>query len=222
MDDYYSCGTLLDEINNSDPFHKDESAAIQRIMIPLATALKTMHDNRWLHLDLKAENVIIDNDRCAILGDLGVSQQYDENGEKISRGAITGSDGACDLQFNPKYNKVFRPEFDIYSLAALYYLVLTGDMNHEAVTVKSFRKHPWISEASKNAILTALDPKLETTPKCVEDFIRLLPGCHDLNLPKIDAVDEEKIAIDDSSYTEFDDIDVGYIDTDDLPTGLLC
>ena len=221
MDDYYPCGTLLDEINNCDPFHKDEKAAIQRIMIPLATALKTMHDNRWLHLDLKAENVIIDNEGYAILGDLGVSQQYDENGEKISRGAITGSDGACDLQFNPKYNKVFRPEFDVYSLAALYYLMLTGDMNHEAVTAKSFRKHPWISEASKNAILTALDPKLETTPKCVEDFIHLLPGCDNINLPKIDEVAETKISIDDSAYTEFDDIDVGYIDTGDLPTGLL-
>lgn len=218
MDDYYPCGTLLDQINNYDPYNEDEKEAIEKIMIPLATALKTMHDNRWLHLDLKAENVIIDNDGYAILGDLGVSQQYDENGEKISRGAITGSNGACDLQFNPKYNKVFRPEFDVYSLAALYYLMLTGDVNHETVSVRSFRKYPWISEASKNAILTALDPKLETTPKCVEDFIRMLPGCENLNLPKIDAIAEVKSKLNDITDVEFEDIDVGYIDTEDLPT----
>ena len=122
------------------------------------------------------------------------------------------------MQFNPKYNKVFRPEFDVYSLAALYYLMLTGDVNHETVSVRSFRKYPWISEASKNAILTALDPKLETTPKCVEDFIRMLPGCENLNLPKIDAIAEVKSKLNDITDVEFEDIDVGYIDTEDLPT----
>ena len=220
--DYYSRGTLLDEIENNGLL--TEQDAIERIMIPLARAVKTMHDNGWLHLDIKAENVLIDDDGLAVLGDLGISQHWDENGNKTTKGVSgIGSQGASKRQKtnDDKFASEFHPEQDIYSLAALYYLIITGNAYHRDFEPEDLEEYD-ISEESKAAITAALvgGDTLETTPKDVLEFMRMLPGCQDLELPVIQPgtmEDDESIDFEDLDF-DMDDLDLPDFNTDDLPT----
>ena len=179
-----------------------------------------MHDNRWLHLDIKVENVLMDNDGLAVLGDLGISQQYDEEGHKITKGGGLGSSGACRLQFNELFTSDFHPELDIYSLAAMYYYILTGNMDHRHFDPSELDEYDNISEDSKSAIAAALHPDLETTPKDIVEFMRMLPGCQDLELPVLQpGGDEDDDELDFSDFDfDMDDLDLPDFNTDDLPT----
>ena len=216
--DYYPNGTLEDEISKNGLMSEDE--AIERVMLPLARAIKTMHDNRWLHLDIKVENVLIDNEGLAILGDLGISQQYDEDGHKITKGGGLGSSGACRWQFNELFTSDFHPELDIYSLAAMYYYILTGNMDHRHFDPSDLDEYDNISEESKNAIVAALHPDLETTPKDIVEFMRMLPGCQDLELPVLQPGGEDED--DELDFADFDfdmdDLDLPDFNTEDLQT----
>lgn len=190
-------GSLKDELEKRKRLPEQE--AIERIILPLARAVKTMHDNRWLHLDIKAENVLIDDDGFAMLGDLGIAQKWDENGNRVTKGASrVGSEGASlkQKEGDTKFDLEFHPEQDVYSLAALYYQILTGNRGkefHQYFSKEDLDRYDYISDESKHAIATALinGDTLESTPKNVLDFIRMLPGCKDVELPEIAPVGEK-------------------------------
>ena len=220
--DYYSKGTLYDEINNNGLLTEED--AIERIMIPLARAVKTMHDNGWLHLDIKPDNVLIDDDGFAVLGDLGISQHWDENGIKTTKGVSgIGSQGASRKQktVDEKFASEFHPEQDIYSLAALYYLIITGNPHHRDFDPEDLDVYD-ISDESKAAITAALvgGDTLETTPRDVVEFMRMLPGCQNLELPVIQPGGED--GTDEIDFEEWDfdmdDLDLPDFNTEDLPT----
>lgn len=189
-------GTLKDELEKRKSIPEKE--AIERIILPLARAIKTMHDNRWIHLDIKADNVLLDDEGYAMLGDLGIAQHWDENGKRTTNGASrVGSEGASQKQKQGdiKFDLEFHPEQDVYSLAALYYQILTGKnvkkddgkYYHYDFRVEDIEIYDNISDESKNAIAVALTNghTLENTPKNVLDFIQMLPGCSDYELPEI-------------------------------------
>ena len=187
--DYYTRGTLEDELRGTGSMCEEEF--IERVMKPIAIALDTMHNNHWLHLDIKSENVLIDDDGLAVLGDLGISQHYDENGIKITKGGGVGSRGhCCRLQYDMDYIQQFHPELDIYSFAALMYYGLTGS------DVSNFSPEdldaPFIeiSEQSKKVLKKALEPNLKNTPKSVRDFMHMLPGCEDMVFEDIQPIEE--------------------------------
>lgn len=217
--DYYPKGTLEDELEQKGTLGEEE--AIERIMIPLARALKTMHDNGWLHLDVKAANVLIDEDGYGVLGDLGISQHWDENGNKLTKGVPgIGSEGASAKQkdcHDEEYASEFHPEQDIYSMAALYYRILTGDRNHRDFVPFSL-DFSNISEESKSAIATVLSDgdTLESTPKSVLEFMRMLPGCRELELPEI-LPSDDAVGYDDDFDFDIEDMDMPDFDDFDLP-----
>jgi serine/threonine protein kinase len=213
--EYYKNGTLMDELENNGLMSEEE--AVKRVMCPLARAIKTMHDNKWLHLDIKAENVLMDDDGIAVLGDLGISQQYDSSGKKLTKGGGLGSSGACELQFNEIFTREFHPELDIYSLAAMYYFILTGKTDHRSFDPFDLNEFEYISDKSKNAIIKSLDPSLKNTPKDIISFMRMLPGCEDFNL----AVIEPEPEVDDDFDLDFDDLDFDDFDLPDFDSGLI-
>lgn len=188
--DYYTRGTLDDELMETGPMCEEE--LIERVMKPIAIALDTMHNNHWLHLDIKSENVLIDDDGLAVLGDLGISQHYDENGIKITKGGGVGSRGhCCRLQYDMDYIQQFHPELDIYSFAALMYYGLTGSDVSKFSPKDLDAPFVEISDQSKKALKKALEPNLKTTPKSVRDFMHMLPGCEDMEFEDILPEDDE-------------------------------
>jgi hypothetical protein len=93
-------------------------------------------------------------------------------------------------KINKKYDLEFHPEQDVYSLAVLYYQILTGRQGREFhwyFSKEDLDFYDYISDASKEAISAALTngDTLESTPKNVLDFIHMLPGCEEIELPEI-------------------------------------
>lgn len=92
----------------------------------IADALKYVHDNNCLHLDVKPGNIMIDSHGKAVLIDFGVSKQYDEvKGENTS--TLMGyTPGYAPLEQSGNGVVKFSPATDIYSLGATMFKILTG------------------------------------------------------------------------------------------------
>ena len=102
-----------------------ESEAIECIK-SIATALKHLHDNKMLHLDLKPKNIMRRNDGKLYLIDFGLSKQFDDSGEPESSTSIgLGTPGYAPIE-QANFKGVFAPTLDIYALGATFYKMLTG------------------------------------------------------------------------------------------------
>ena len=206
--DYYCRGTLEDELKTYGPM--TEAEFIERVMKPISVALDTMHNNSWLHLDIKAPNIIIDDEGQALLGDLGISQHYDGEGKRITKGGDVGTQGLCARQqYDLKFVSQFHPELDVYSFAGMMYLTFSGIDDLDGFTPDDLND-PFLelSDQTKEALRLALDPDLKTTPKSVRDFMHMLPGCEDMVFEDILPIEEE---------TDVDSNDFNLDDFEDMP-----
>ena len=186
---YYKKGTLAKMLEDG-PI--EESTFIEKILKPVSIAINTLHNNGWLHLDIKPDNILIGDDGYALLGDLGISQHYDQNGRKDTRGGEVGTGGfAHKLQYDMDFIERFHPELDVYSFAMMIYCVLSGN-NPMNFSIKSLNS-PFIciSDSVKEALRVALDKNLKTTPHSIQDFMHMLPGCEDMVFEEILPVQEE-------------------------------
>ena len=212
--DYCHNGNLEDYLRDNGPMPEDE--LIRRIIVPVAEALNLMHNNGWLHLDIKVNNILIDDEGYAVLGDLGISQHY-VDGKKVTKGGGAGTSGhAAPQQSDMHFTEEFHPELDVYSLAVLLYEAMTKrDSNFFDLDSPEC---DCISEEAKNALRTAIDGDLETTPKSVLEFIHLLPGCKDVTFTIPEPVDdaEEEEEEDGEDWNWLDEKD-GVLDTEDAP-----
>ena len=99
-------------------------------MLSLSEAVKVLHDNKVLHMDIKPSNIILKVDEDTgetypVLIDFGITKHFDDKGRPTtaphSKGASTG--------FAPieQYDEVreFSPAIDIYAMGATLYYLLT-------------------------------------------------------------------------------------------------
>lgn len=186
---YYQKGSLKTLLEEHGPI--DEDIFIERIIRPVSVAINTLHKDNWLHLDIKPDNVLIGDDDYAMLGDLGISQHYDENGKKDTSGGEVGSGGfAHRRQFDTDFIERFHPELDIYSFAMMIYSVLSGDNPRRFTMDKLNQPSLDMSDQMREALRLALDPDLKTTPRNIQAFMHMLPGCEDMVFEDIQPIEE--------------------------------
>jgi hypothetical protein len=98
--------------------------------------------------------------------------------------------------------------------------MLTGKTNHRRFNASDLNRCKNISDESKQAIILALKNTrtLETTPTSVLDFMRMLPGCHDLELPVITPVEEvDGDEVYEEGDFDFNELEAPYFMEDDFP-----
>lgn len=83
-----------------------------------------MHNERMLHMDVKPQNIMISNNGRVVLIDFGGAHKYNISSQdnttlaRICSPGFTPPEPASSIRFSPAY--------DIYSLGATLYYILTG------------------------------------------------------------------------------------------------
>lgn len=107
------------------------------IAIQIGEALKCMHAQHMLHLDLKPLNVMRGEDGHIVLIDFGLSKCFGADGQPESSTRIgQGTTGYVPIEQH-SFNKAdgFMPTLDIYALGATLFKMLTGSVPPEASVV---------------------------------------------------------------------------------------
>lgn len=107
------------------------------IAIQIGEALKCMHAQHMLHLDLKPLNVMRGEDGHVVLIDFGLSKCFGADGQPESSTRIgQGTTGYAPIeQHSFKKADGFMPTLDIYALGATLFKMLTGSVPPEASVV---------------------------------------------------------------------------------------
>ncbi|MCQ2254882.1 MAG: bifunctional serine/threonine-protein kinase/formylglycine-generating enzyme family protein [Bacteroidaceae bacterium] len=165
----------------------------------VAAALKYVHQQNRLHLDVKPGNILVDNTGKAVLIDFGASKHYDEGtGENTTTMQGLNTPGYAPYEQTVEGITEFTPASDIYALGATMYKLLTGvtPPNSGLLFLKKKTLAPLpkaISSVTRNAIAAAMQLHEEDRPQSIDEFLKLLDG------KDIDIVDP------DEDKTEYND-----------------
>lgn len=170
--DYIDGKSLNDLVNEKGPI--PEPQALYYI-VRIADALRYVHNNNRLHLDLKPGNIMIDNNDNPILIDFGASKQYDE---------VSGENTSTLMGMTPGYAPpeqmsngvtVFMPATDIYALGATLYKLLTGMTPIDANKRISGDELPMLPHnigiETRNAVMAAMAINKHQRPQSIDDFL---------------------------------------------------
>ena len=175
--DYIEGSTLATLIEQKGYLAEDEAL---RYIRQVADALKHLHANNCLHLDVKPANIMIDGSGKAVLIDFGVSKQYDEaNGENTST-LLGHTPGYAPIEQSGRGLIKFNAACDIYALGATLYKALTGTTPVEAtlragdksLCELTYPEH--VSVAIRAAIDKAMQISRGDRPQSIEEFLCLV------------------------------------------------
>ena len=154
-----------------------EDVAVKYIR-QVCNALKEVHENNLLHLDIKPANIMLGKKGNAVLIDFGISKHYDEDGVQTSSTGAGISEGYAPLeQYETGALKTFTPVTDIYAVGATLFFLLTGTRPPKASEVMNHGLPALpgnVSPAVRKAIETAMQPVTANRPQSVEEFLRLV------------------------------------------------
>lgn len=129
---HYIDGASLEEIVAKEgPL---EPARALKYVEEIADALRNMHSEKMMHLDVKPANIMIRRkDDRPVLIDFGLSKAYSATGGQTSTTPHGVSHGYSPLeQYNPDGVSKFSPQTDIYSLGATLLKLISGNTPPDA------------------------------------------------------------------------------------------
>jgi len=164
--------SLKDNIRNSGKL--DENTAL-RYIGQLCDALAEIHNNKILHLDIKPNNILIDENDNVQLIDFGISKQYNDSHQETSTTPIGISKGFAPYE---QYSGVqeFSPSTDIYAIGATLYNMLTGQIPVESIRLIDEPLKPihdynnQISEQTVSTIRKAMSMRRSDRQQSVEEL----------------------------------------------------
>ena len=183
---FFSAGSFDDFLMADEKM--TEPLAIQHVVIPLCKALNASQKHKILHLDIKPENVLIDENGDAALTDYGTAKVYDDTGTITFRGGKTScSPYAAPELVNGSMTK-YDPRPDMFGIAGTIYTIVTGSVPHAIVELDQegeddIRTELEIAGCGKQfeeAIVLGLQASMSLRPKNAQAFLNLFPGCENM------------------------------------------
>lgn len=185
---FYHTGSLQDLQHSGTQF--SEEMLINNVVKPLCKALHIAHKSKVLHLDIKPENILVDDNGVAILTDFGVAKQYDNEGDIINRNGVHGTSDYAAPEMRTRGAMVtFGSEPDIFALSATLYNLATQCRPHpiqyhsdEDEDLRFFMEKEGLSNGFIEAIVAGLQAAAPARPANSLAFLNLFPGCENIKL----------------------------------------
>lgn len=173
---YLAGGSLASMQKQSGPV--SEAVAL-KVIGEISDALKSVHSNGLLHLDIKPANILFDERGRAVLIDFGVSKYVDSQQDSSTTSSLIGfSRGFAPLEQVNSTISSLSAATDIYALGATLLNMVTGETPPEASVVMESglpKMSDGLSKEVKNAITQAMQPRRRDRPQNIDDFLSLLP-----------------------------------------------
>jgi len=153
---------------------------VKRYFIQVANALKVVHDNKFLHRDIKPDNILIDDQDRAVLIDFGATKEF--IADQTRTVSVTLTQGYAPIeQYSEKMKR--WPASDFYALCASMYELLTGKLPARAVErvssetlIPPRQLRPDLSALIEQVILTGMRMKVEDRFQRADELIDALNG----------------------------------------------
>ena len=175
--EFISGRSLQSIIDHEGPISE---ARVIKYISQVMDALDYVHSRNILHLDIKPDNIMIDDDtNKAVLIDFGVSKQYDEIDGHNTSTIIGQTPGYAPLEQIGNNIKQFTPATDIYSLGATMYAALTGQnppaSSDIASSVAKLSPLPsTIRSSIRYAIGQMMQPNVNVRPQTISEVRKIL------------------------------------------------
>ncbi len=172
--EYLSAGSLEGKVQKDGALPEED---VLKIISQLGSALKYIHENKVLHLDIKPANILINDEGEAVLIDFGISKQYDEADTKRSTMAATFSRAYAPIeQFEAGGVSKFQPAVDIYSFGGTLYFLLAGVQPPNAFTLlkDELTTVPGASKRLSDTIVAAMKPLQAERLQSIDAFTAML------------------------------------------------
>ena len=185
---FYRDGSL-DDLQKT-AFSFTEKMILGQVVRPLCKALHVAHAAKVLHLDIKPENILVDENGDAILIDFGVAKQYDGQGNIIDAKGLKATSIFAPPELKHGNMVKFGSQSDIYGLAAsIYYLLAFPEHPHPVYDFsdqdKDLRENLADAGCSPkfiDAVVSGLQFSATSRPSNAQAFLNLFPGCEDIVL----------------------------------------
>ncbi len=173
--EYLDHGSLADVVKRQGRLSEADALSYIR---QIADALSYIHARKMSHLDVKPDNILINEYNAAVLIDFGISKHYDNEDKQTSTTPVGISHGYAPLE---QYKKggvgTFSPATDIYSLGATLYKLITGTTPPDANDINDDGLPPlpsYVSVFTAKAIKQAMQPRRKDRPQSIEELLALL------------------------------------------------
>lgn len=124
---YCSGGDLFDYVKSHQALSNEWIASR---MLEILLGIQQLHSNGIVHRDIKLENILLDEQECAVLCDFSFCECYDDDNDvfqlpRLSKYIAIGTPGhiAPDII---QFEKKASPATDIFSLGVVFYELATG------------------------------------------------------------------------------------------------
>jgi serine/threonine protein kinase len=135
--------------------HLSEEKALD-IIKQIAVSIDYLHSKRMTHLDVKPDNVVMQDGNTPILIDFGLVKRYDKTGKPTTTNKAAGvSEGYAPLEQYAGITE-FTPEADIYALAATLLFMLSGKTPYKAGQMKAEIIESWLTGVASARVIRAI------------------------------------------------------------------
>lgn len=188
--EYFTNGSLKTLLNKENQNEKWNQTTKSIFLLGISNAIKYLHENGIFHLDLKPENVLIDENFHPILCDFGLFRCFPDFIQNL-KNLIEKGQINSPIYIAPEFinGGKFGTFTDSYSFGILAYEIITGEkpVKETGKTVFSFNQE--IPEKIQNLISQCLKEKEDERPSFNDIFNSLSDFI--LHSEKVD-VDEVK------------------------------